>query len=93
MDAVILIRKHFGKKISQENLQNALNLLTEFQELSKKQFSLNSVGCSLPSRDEMNVEGLKGFKEMLKEDAATSKYDYSKGFINCFDWLSEKLKK
>lgn len=64
--------------------------LLDFEEEVKKQFSLQGVGSSLPSKEEMFIEELQRYNLEKEWDERVNRSDFSKGFIECYKWITKK---
>ena len=58
--------KIYGRYLSEFLLPDQIDILAKsLQKDIEQKLTLTDVGCSLPDKEEMNVEGLKGFKESV----------------------------
>jgi hypothetical protein len=60
------------------------------QEYKDKEFSLNGVGCSLPTKEEMFIEELQRYNLEKEWDERVNRSDFSKGFIECYKWITNQ---
>ena len=79
----------YGEIRYQENLEKYCTYL----ENKNKQLTLTEVGCSLPSKEEMNIEIENKFLEWEKPETGLCKESFTLGFKLCYYWIKVKNKK
>jgi hypothetical protein len=83
------LQNWFYKKMSVLPSENLLNNLTD-KIYYNKQLSLCAVGSSLPTKEEMFIEELQRYKLEKQWDERVNRSDFSKGFIECYKWITKQ---
>tara|TARA_R110000787_G_scaffold216163_1_gene325331 strand:- start:516 stop:797 length:282 start_codon:yes stop_codon:yes gene_type:complete len=50
-------------------------------------FSLQGVGCSLPTKEAMFLQEVMELKKLQKIDPNMNRIDFGAGFVRCYKWL------
>jgi len=64
--------------------------LLGYKKAQTEQLILSGVGCSLPSKEAMFIEELQRYNLEKEWDDRVNRSDFSKGFIECYKWITKK---